>query len=145
MYTMSRTEWLEFVSAGTKTGKVAVVRADGTPHLAPVWFVVDSDETTDYVVFTTGSTSVKGRVLRQDNRFALCVDDENPPYSYVAIQAEATVSEDLDELRKWATKLGTRYMGAEVGEAFGERNAVPGELLIRGRITKVTALGAIAD
>src|ERR1700716_3183013 len=141
MYTMSRTEWLAFVSAGTKTGKLAVVRANGTPHIAPVWFVVDSGDGADYVVFTTVSTSVKGRVLRQDNRFVMCVDDENPPYSYVTIYAEATISDDLAELRKWATKLGTRYMGAEVGDAFGERNSAPGELLVRGRITKVTALG----
>jgi PPOX class probable F420-dependent enzyme len=106
---------------------------------------MDSDDTNDYVVFTTGSTSVKGRVLRRDNRFALCVDDENPPYSYVTVHAEATISEDLDELRKWATVLGTRYMGAERGAAFGERNTTPGELLIRGRITKVTAIGALSD
>jgi PPOX class probable F420-dependent enzyme len=145
MYTMSRDEWLSFVSTGTRTGKVAVVRADGTPHIAPVWFVMDSDDTNDYVVFTTANTSVKGRVLRRDNRFAMCVDDENPPFSYVALHAEATISEDLDEMRKWAVLLGARYMGADMGEAIGERNAVPGELLIRGRVTKVTALGGLAD
>lgn len=145
MYTMSRDEWLAFVSEGTRTGKLAVVRKNGTPHVVPVWFVVDSDGKDDHVVFTTPNDSVKGRVLRRDPHFSLCVDDENPPYSYVTLQAEATVSEDLNELLTWATRLGGRYMGAEAAEQFGRRNAVQGELLIRGRITKVTALAAIAD
>ena len=145
MYTMSRDEWLAFVSKGTRTGKLAVVRKNGAPHVVPIWFVIDSDGPDDYVVFTTSNESVKGRVLRRDPRFSMCVDDENPPFSYVTLQGEATVSEDMDELRKWATRLGGRYMGDEVAEQFGQRNAVPGELLIRGRITKVTALAAIAD
>jgi len=145
MYTMSRDEWLAFVSEGTRTGKLAVVRKNGTPHVVPVWFVIDPDGEDDHVVFTTPSDSVKGRVLRRDPRFSLCVDEQNPPYSYVTLQAEATVSEDLDELLTWATRLGGRYMGQEVAEQFGRRNAVKGELLIRGRITKVTALAGIAD
>jgi PPOX class probable F420-dependent enzyme len=147
VHTMSRDEWLGFVSEGTKTGKLAVVRRNGAPHVVPVWFVIDtagSEDGDDYVVFTTWGDSVKGRVLRREPRFSMCVDEQNPPYSYVRFQGEATVSEDLDELLRWATKLGGRYMGADAAEAFGKRNAVPGELLIRGRITHVTALAAIA-
>jgi PPOX class probable F420-dependent enzyme len=145
MYTMSREQWREFVSAGTKTGKLAVVRANGAPQVVPIWFVLDSDGADDFVVFTTHSTSVKGKILARDPRFCVCVDDEAPPYSYVTMHAEATLSADLDEMLVWATRLGGRYMGADVAEAFGKRNAVPGELLVRGRITKVTALGAVAD
>jgi len=113
--------------------------------VVPIWFVIDSDDEHDYVVFTTASDTVKGRVLRNDPRFSMCVDDEKPPFSFVTIHGEATVSEDLGEMLVWATKLGGRYMGADLAVEFGKRNAVPGELLIRGRITKVTALGAIAD
>lgn len=147
MYSMSRDEWLGFVSAGTRTGKLAVVRQNGAPHVVPIWFVIDSDgeNDSDYVVFTTPSDSVKGRVLRREPRFSLCVDDQNPPYSYVTFQAEATISAEPAELLTWATKLGARYMGADVADAFGKRNAVPGELLIRGRISKVIALAGIAD
>ncbi|HEX9335165.1 MAG TPA: PPOX class F420-dependent oxidoreductase [Pseudonocardiaceae bacterium] len=145
MYTMSRDEWLSFVSAGARTGKLAVVRTNGAPHVVPIWFVIDSDDEHDYVVFTTASDTIKGRVLRNDPRFSMCVDDEKPPFSFVTIHGEATVSEDLDEMLVWATKLGRRYMGADLAVEIGKRNAVPGELLIRGRITKVTALGAIAD
>jgi PPOX class probable F420-dependent enzyme len=145
MYVMSREQWWEFASAGSRTGKIAVVRANGAPHVVPIWFVLDSDGEHDYVVFTVPGDSVKGRILRREPRFSLCVDDEKPPYSFVTINGEATVSEDLDEMLVWSTKLGGRYMGADLAETFGKRNAVPGELLIRGRITKVIAQGAIAD
>jgi PPOX class probable F420-dependent enzyme len=145
MYTMSRDEWREFVSTGTKTGKLAVVRANGAPQVGPVWFVLDSDGTDDFVLFTTHSTTTKANALRRDPRFSMCVDQEAAPYGYVTLHAEATLSADLDGMLVWATRLGGRYMGADAADAFGKRNAVAGELLVRGRITKVTALGGISD
>lgn len=145
MYRMSRDQWREFVSIGTRTGKLAIVRRDGSPHVVPVWFLVDSDGADDYVVFTTPADSIKGKALRRDPRFALCVDDGAPPYGFVTVYAEAEISEDVADLLTWATRLGGRYMGDDVAEQFGKRNAVPGELLVRGRVTKVIAMGEIAD
>lgn len=145
MFTMSRDQWRTFAATGIKTGKLAVARADGAPHVVPIWFVLDERDGADHVVFTTGADTVKGRALRRDPRFALCVDDEAPPFAYLSIGAEAEVSEDPDELLAWATRIGSRYMGADAAEEFGKRNAVPGELLIRGRITRVVAQGGIAD
>ena len=37
-----------------------------------------------------------------------------------------------------ATRTGARYMGADRADEFGRRNAVPGELAVRVRPTKVT-------
>lgn len=146
MYEMSRDQWWEFLSAGTRTGKLAVVRADGSPHVLPIWFVLDSDGADDYVIFNTGVRTVKGRALSRDPRFALCVDDEHPPFSYVTVYGIAELSsDDHEEKLRWATRIGGRYMGADQAEQFGKRNAVPEELLVRGRITKVIAQGAIAD
>lgn len=141
MRIMDREEWLAFVMHGTRTGKLAIVRANGAPHVAPVWFLVDGDE----IIFTTGADTLKGKALQRDPRFSLCVDDESPPFSYVVFRAEASLSEDLDEMLVWATRLGARYMGPEAAESFGKRNAVPGELLVRGRISKVIAQAEIAD
>lgn len=145
MHVMTRAEWQEFAQTGTRTGKVAVTRADGRPHVTPVWFLIDSGRDDDTVVFTTHAASLKGRALERDPRFSLCVDDQAPPYSFVVIDAEAELSTDPDELLHWAIRLGGRYMGAEQAEAFGRRNAVPGEYLVRGRITRVTAQAAIAE
>ncbi|HEX6358034.1 PPOX class F420-dependent oxidoreductase [Actinophytocola sp.] len=145
MHHMERDEWLAFVMHGTRTGKLATVRKDGSPHVAPIWFLVDATDDGDFLVFTTGADTVKGYAVRRDPRLSMVVDVEDPPFSFVQFQAEATVSEDLDDMLEWATRLGARYMGAETAEAFGKRNAVPGELLIRARITKVVALAEIAD
>ena len=138
---MTHDEWRTFVMEGTRTAKLAVTRPDGAPHVAPIWTVLDGDD----VVFTTGADTVKGRALRNDPRVCLCWDDEQPPFAYVMISGTAGVSEDLDEMRAWATRLGGRYMGADDAEAFGRRNAVPGELLVRVTPTKVIAAAGIAD
>ncbi|CAM5350107.1 PPOX class F420-dependent enzyme [Streptomyces avidinii] len=138
---MTQEEWRAFVSHSTRTGKLSTVRADGSPHIAPIWFVLDGDS----FVFNTGKDTVKGRNLARDGRVALCVDDDRPPFSYVILQGRAELSEDLDEMLPWASRIGSRYMGAENGEAFGRRNAVPGELLVRVSIDKVISAAGVAD
>jgi PPOX class probable F420-dependent enzyme len=138
---MSGNEWRIFISEGTRTGKLATTRGDGRPHVVPIWFVLDGED----LVFTTGAGSVKAQAMRRDPRICLCVDDERPPFAYVMIEGTASLSEDMDELLRLATVIGGRYMGASRAEEFGRRNAVPGELVIRVKPTKVTALAAIAD
>ncbi len=143
---MARDEWLPFVTAGTRTGKVAVVRADGSPHVAPVWFLVDTAGGVDRLVFNTGAKTLKGKALRRDPRFAMAVDDDRPPYSYVMFYAEATtIVDDPAEMLPWSVRIGARYMGEDRAEQFGARNAVPGELLIVAPITKVVAEADLAD
>ena len=73
------------------------------------------------------------------------MDDDRPPYAFVVIQGRARVSEDLDELRRWAGRIGARYMGEDHAEEFGARNGVPGELLVRVTIDKVLAERGVAD
>jgi PPOX class probable F420-dependent enzyme len=140
MQQMTDDEWREFVSTGTRTGKAAVTRADGSPHVTPIWFVLDGAD----LVFTTWHESVKGRALARDPRLSICVDDQTPPFSYVVLHGTATLSDDLDELRRWATTIGGRYMGADRAAEYGARNGVPGEYLVRLRIAKVIAQRDIA-
>lgn len=123
----------EFLTAGTRTGKLGFVAADGRPLVAPVWFVVEDDE----IVFTTGAGTAKGRAIAREPRLVLCVDLEEPPYAYVQVQGVATVGEEPGELLRCATAIGGRYMGADRAAEFGRRNAVPGELLVRIRPTRV--------
>lgn len=92
-----------------------------------------------------GKDSIKGKNLRRDPRVMICVDDERPPFSYVFIEGTAEVTEPaVAELLPWATRMAKRYMGAEKAEAIGKNNAVPGALLVRVPLTKVTAHKAIA-
>ncbi|MEV6991596.1 PPOX class F420-dependent oxidoreductase [Streptomyces sp. NPDC093228] len=138
---MTDEEWRAFVSDGTRTGKLSTVRADAGPHVAPIWFLLDGDD----LVFNTGKETVKGRNLARDGRVALCVDDDRPPYAFVVLQGRARLSENLDELRHWAARIGARYMGEERAEEFGARNGVPGELLVRVRIEKALAYSAVSE
>ncbi|MBA2637223.1 MAG: PPOX class F420-dependent oxidoreductase [Solirubrobacterales bacterium] len=137
---MSDDEWRTFVSAGTRTGKLATVRRDGRPHVVPIWFVLDGED----LVLTTHERSLKGKALRRDDRVALCVDDERPPFAFVAIEGRATLVEDPDELLRFSTLIGARYMGGDRAEEFGKRNGVPGELLVRVRPTNVLAQDDVA-
>jgi hypothetical protein len=148
---MSDDELLTFLTGVPKhTAKLATVRADGRPHVAPIWFVVDGttvgdDSRIGEIVFNTGTDTLKGKSLRRDPRVALCIDDERPPHSFVIIDGVATLSEDLDEVRHWAAVIGGRYMGQERAEEFGARNGVPGELVVRVRPTNIVAVVDLAD
>jgi PPOX class probable F420-dependent enzyme len=138
---MTETEWREFLSAGTRTGKLATTRLNGHPHVVPIWFVIDGED----LVFNTGAETVKGRALKRTGWASLCVDDETPPFSFVTVSGPVSISTDLDEMLIWATRIAARYMGEEQAEQYGKRNAVEGELLVRLRADEVVAISDLAD
>lgn len=131
----------EFLLHGTRTGKVAWVAQNGAPHVAPIWFTVDNGD----IVFNTDAGSGKGKALAREGRASLVVDDDRPPFSFVKIDGTVTLSDDADEVRRFASIIGGRYMGADRSEEFGARNGVVGELLVRLHPTKVIAAFDIAD
>ncbi|MEV4258149.1 PPOX class F420-dependent oxidoreductase, partial [Spirillospora sp. NPDC049652] len=133
MEAMTADEWRAFVLEGTRTGKIGVIRKDGSPHVTPIWFLLDGDD----LLFTTYGKGLKAHALKRDPRVSIAVDDQAPPYSFVMIDGVAALTDDQDELLRWATAIGGRYMGEDRAEEFGRRNAVPGEYLVRVRITKV--------
>ncbi|MER6353107.1 PPOX class F420-dependent oxidoreductase [Streptomyces sp. NPDC001634] len=143
---MTEEQWRSFVLADTRTAKLATHRKDGRPHVTPVWFLLDdtADGATQ-VVFTTWHASLKAKALLRDPRFALCVDDQEPPYGYVMLDCTAQLTEDPKELRHWATRIGARYMGEALAEQYGARNSVPGEYLVRATVRNVIAYSGIAE
>ncbi len=72
---MTREEALRFLAEGARTGHLATATRSGSPHVAPVWFVVSDGD----IVFTTGRDTVKGRHLRANPRAALTADDRTTP------------------------------------------------------------------
>ncbi|HYU75423.1 MAG TPA: PPOX class F420-dependent oxidoreductase [Ktedonobacteraceae bacterium] len=124
---MLTAEQRAFLMEQVRTAKLATVRKDGRPHVVPIWFDLDGDT----LVFTTGQTTIKAANIRRDPRVCLCVDDETPPFAYIMIEGTAIMTADRDALLHWAARIGGRYMGAELAEAHGKRNAVEGELLVR--------------
>ena len=131
MAEMTAREVWDFLMEGTRTAHVATVRADGRPHVKPVWFVLDGEPGNFRVLFNTGAGTVKGRTLHRDGRVALSADDPAPLYSFVIVEGTAEFSSDLDEVRAAATRIGGRYMGADRAQEYGERNGMPGEYLVR--------------
>ncbi len=137
---MSPDEIKAFLTQGTRTGKLATVRENGRAHVAPIWFVLDGDD----LIFNTWHSSVKAKNMQRDPRVSLAVDDETAPYAFVIVEGTVTFSEDQEECLKWATRIGGRYMGQDQAEAFGKRNSVPGELLVRLTPTKIIAQKELA-
>lgn len=134
--------WRTFVlETPARTAKLAVVRADRSPHVAPVWVDLDGDQ----IVFMTAADTIKGKALLRDPRVSLCWDDERPPFSFVTIAGTATTSDDPDELLAWGTRIGGRYMGADRAVEYGRRNAVPPEMVVRVTPTRIVAKVAIAE
>ena len=140
MKKMSEEEYKIFLGYGTRTGKLATVRDDGRPHIAPVWFVLDGDD----LVFMTWHVSVKARNIARDARVSICVDEEFPPYAYVIVEGVVSVGDEVQEREYWAEKIAERYMGADLADLYGKRNSVEGELVVRLRPTKVIAQADIA-
>jgi PPOX class probable F420-dependent enzyme len=139
---MTADEVYGFLKASpARPGVLATAGADGRTHVAPIWYAVDDDD----IVFNTGTDTVKGRHLGRAGRASLCVHDDRPPYAFASLEGPVTLSEEPAELRRWATVIGGRYMGAERAEEFGARNGVPGELLVRLRPERIVGAGDLAD
>jgi hypothetical protein len=47
------------------------------------------------------------------------VDEEDAPYAFVHMRGRVTLSEDLEELLRFATAIGGRYMGGGRAGEFG--------------------------
>ena len=138
---MTDEEWRAFLVEAPRPAVLGTVRTDGRPHTAPVW--IDLDGTA--IVFNTGADTVKGRNLARDPRCSLVVQDDRPPFSMVIVEGTVELVDDLDLVRDWAARIGGRYMGADRAEEYGERNGVPGELLVRLTPTHVVSVRDIAD
>jgi len=151
MTNMNQKEIYNFLTSGTMTAKISSASLRGKPHVAPVWFVVDGKSNQDVsniiIVFTTWSKSLKARNLLLNPQVSLCIDDQTPPYSFVIVNgiAEIDQSPDEKELLKYTTRIAERCMGKENAERYGKRNAVPGELIVRVRPTKIIAQKNVSD
>ena len=88
---------------------------------------------------------MKGKSILRDGRVALCFDDERPPFSFVTVSGTTTTSTDQAELLHWATRIGGRYMGDDLADAYGRRNAVPPEMVVRVAPDRIVAAVGVAD
>ncbi len=141
MESMTKAECLEFLQVGTRTGKLATVKANGEPHCVPVWFVIDGDD----LLFMTMSTSVKARNLAHHPKVMICVDQESFPYDFVTVVGTAQVEHLPEvELLPYSIRIAERYVGSDRAQESGRRNAVPEEVLVRVRIERFLSAKGVA-
>ena len=142
---MSKSETKKFLMQGTFTAKITTVNKDGSPHVVPVWFVLDERKNRtarniEDIVFTTYEDSIKATNIQRDNRVSICVDDQTPLFSFVTIHGTAKlVRQKYNELLKWNTRIAERYMGKSNAKAYGKRNSTEGVVLVRVKPTKIIA------
>ena len=148
MAEMSKKEIRNFLMKGTFTGKLATVKKDGSSHIVPIWFVLDSHSKSDAgddIIFTTNGTSVKAKNIQRDKRVSICVDDQTPPFSFVIVYGTAKIQHyEQNKLFRLATKIAQRYMGEDNAKDYGRRNSTEGEVLVRIKPNKIIAEKDIA-
>ena len=113
---MSEDERQAFL-ADVHIGVISIERADGPPLTVPIWY---GYEPGGNVWVTTGTDSLKSKLLRKAQRFSLCVQTEEAPlYSYVSVEGPVVDVGETDEegVRR---PMAERYFGAELADMYLE-------------------------
>ena len=93
---------------------VTTIRPDGTPHVTPVWHLVDGDE----VVIAVARETVKARNVQANPQVALCVAANQRPQPWVLINGTARLSEERVE--EIVRTVSYHYLGEEEGGPYVE-------------------------
>jgi PPOX class probable F420-dependent enzyme len=92
-------------------GKLATILRDGSPHVTPIWYMLDRGK----VIVNTSKDRVKYYNIKRDSRVCLLVDDG---YTYLILFGRARIATERDA-KKDIESLAVRYQG----EAKGRRAA----------------------
>jgi PPOX class probable F420-dependent enzyme len=114
--------------AGVHVGVIAVERPDRAPLAVPIWYGYQPG---GEVLLWTESDSVKHKLIRDAGRFAITVQDENPPYKYVTAEGDVTGIAPAEDAQ--VRELAVRYLGQQAGGQFAEQNLTPTSVVIRMR------------
>jgi hypothetical protein len=118
---MSAAEREQFL-AGVRVGVLsAVMGGAGRTVAVPVWY---SYQPGGLLTVLTGRRSRKAAAIRAAGRFALCVQDDSPPYRYVSVEGPVVGEEELDPAERLA--MARRYLGAAGGDRYITDNPDPG-------------------
>lgn len=88
---------------------VAVLMADGAPHVAPVWITLVDGRP---AIFSERE-NLRVRNLRRDGRIALSVTDEHNPYRSVLIRGHVAEEVGGDAAVAVMDEMSNRYAGRD--------------------------------
>lgn len=114
--------------ADVHVGVIAVERPDRAPLAVPIWYGYRPG---GEVLLWTEAESIKHKLIRDAGRFAITVQDEQPPYKYVTAEGDVTGIGPADDAQVRA--IAVRYLGDEAGGQFADENLTPTSVVIRMR------------
>ena len=115
----------------TLVGVLGTTGADGSPHLAPIWYNWEDDS----AYMFTSRTSRQWRNIHGKPYASLCVDTRDAPYSYVILSGP--IKEVDKTVFEVVSSMCYRYYGEKKGEIFAER--------YRGNPADIVAFKLTAD
>jgi len=92
---------------GKYFGKLATTMKDGSPHVTPIWYMLEDGR----ILVNTTTSRVKYFNIKRDNRVCFLVDDG---YLYVIIFGKARMAKERDAKKDIET-LAIRYTGSQAG------------------------------
>ena len=107
----------EFLRVPGVLMRIAVVRADGSPLVTPIWFLYEDEA----IYFTPREKSEWFGCLRRDPRVALCIDEQPLPYRKVLVEGAAELVHDVGEDDVWRDRyrrIARRYVDEDGAEAY---------------------------
>lgn len=102
---------------------LALVKADGTPQVTPVWFDYDGK----HLIINTARGRVKDRILRKHPVVAAAIADPANPYQYLQISGRVAV-ETEEGAHETIKGLNLKYNGKH------EYPLQPGEVRVTYKI-----------
>ena len=97
--------------------RIGVNRVDGFPLVTPIWFIYREH----VIYFTPREKSEWFACLRQDNRVALCIDEDAQPYRKVIVEGLAELVHDVGEDDEWRNlylSMASRYVPEESAKDY---------------------------
>ena len=88
-------------------GKIATVMKDGSPHVTPIWYMLDHGR----ILVNTTTNRVKYFNIKRDGRVCFLVDSG---YPYVILFGKARIAKERDG-KKDIEALAIRYTGPVQG------------------------------
>ena len=93
---------------------ITTMRADGTPHVTPVWHMAEGGE----IVIAVARDTVKARNVRRNPAVALCAAADARPQPWVLVNGEARLSDA--GAADFVRAVSAHYLGADEAEPYAD-------------------------
>ena len=127
MADMSQQEIAAYL-AETHVAHLVTIRANGRPHVAPVWFLAENGQ----AFVMADANAVKVRNIRRNPAVSLSIATDQRPLKYVVLNGEAQVVET--DIAQMVERICVRYDGPVRGVEFAK------ELLAEDRLKLIDVL-----